>query len=268
MVKGLYAAWSGMVNAQERMDILSNNLANSDTIGYKKEGTTSQSFDDKLALKIKDTSSAGLVRGIGIIHPGVKIGETYTDYSQGNLQITDNMSDLAISGEGFFALSHTSKITGETTVKYTRNGEFTVDRYGYFRDTDGNYLLNRAGAEAGVSSEQNFVRVNPLLPYTIDTEGNIWQDNANVGNVGVVDFDNYDFLSKYGENFYDLLPGANVIPTNAELEQGAIEASNVNIVDEMVQMITISRAYEAAQKMIQTEDSTLDKAANTGGRVG
>ncbi len=267
MVKGLYTAWTGMVNAQERMDILSNNLANSDTIGFKKEGTTTQSFDDKLALKIKDTSSAGLVQREGIIHLGVKIGETYTDHSQGNLQITDNMSDLAISGEGFFAISHTNNITGETTVKYTRNGEFTVDRYGYFRDCDGNYLLNQAGAQAGVSDEQYFAQVDPMLPYVIDTEGNIYQDDAAVGNVGVIDFDDYDYLSKYGENLYDLVPGANVIPTDAELEQGALETSNVNIVDEMVQMITISRAYEAAQKMIQTEDSTLDKAVNTVGRV-
>ncbi len=267
MVKGLYAAWTGMVNAQERMDILANNLANSDTIGYKKEGTTTQSFDDKLALKIKDTSSAGLVRKVGTIHLGAKIGETYTDYAQGNFQITDKLSDLAIDGDGFFAMSHTNKNTGETTVKYTRDGEFTVDRYGYFRDTDGNYLLDQNGATTGVSNEQNFVRVDPLKDYVVDVDGRIWQEGVLVDTVGLIDIDNYDYISKYGENLYDLLPGGNIIAADSELDQGVIEASNVNIVDEMVQMITLSRAYEAAQKIIQTEDSTLDKAVNTVGRV-
>ena len=71
-----------MVNAQNRMDVLSNNLANADTIGYKKEGATTQSFDDKLMLKIKDTSSPGAVRRLGYMHLGVKIGEVFTDYSQ------------------------------------------------------------------------------------------------------------------------------------------------------------------------------------------
>ena len=268
MVKGLYTAWTGMVNAQKRMDILSNNLANSDTVGFKKEGTTSQSFDDKLALKIKDTSSAGFVQREGIVHLGVKIGETYTDYSQGSFQITDKPSDLAIAGQGFFAISHTNKNTGEQTVKYTRDGEFTVDLNGYLRDTDGNFVLDRNGAATGNAIEENYVRVDPTDDYSIDPLGNIWQDGAVVDTVGVIDIDNYNFISKYGENLYDLLPGGNVIASNATLEQGTIESSNVNIVDEMVQMITISRAYEAAQKMIQTEDSTLDKAANTIGRVG
>ncbi|MCR5053484.1 MAG: flagellar basal body protein, partial [Lachnospiraceae bacterium] len=74
MVKGLYTAWTGMVNAQKRLDVLSNNLANADTTGYKKEGTTTQSFDNKLALKIKDTSSIGYARKLGTVHLGVKIG--------------------------------------------------------------------------------------------------------------------------------------------------------------------------------------------------
>ena len=105
MVKGLYTAWTGMVNAQKRLDVLSNNLANADTTGYKKEGTTTQSFDNKLALKIKDTSSIGYARRLGTVHLGVKIGETYTDSSQGAFQVTDNPSDVAIAGTGFFAFS-------------------------------------------------------------------------------------------------------------------------------------------------------------------
>lgn len=84
---------------------------------------------------------------------------------------------------------------------------------------------------------------------------------------GVVDVDNYDYLEKYGENMYNLLDGGNRIATDAKIEQGVLETSNVNVVNEMVNMITIQRAYEANQKVITSIDSTLDRAVNNVGRV-
>ena len=79
--------------------------------------------------------------------------------------------------------------------------------------------------------------------------------------------DNYDYLEKYGENMYNLLDGGNRIATDAKVEQGVLETSNVNVVNEMVNMITIQRAYEANQKVITSIDSTLDRAVNNVGRV-
>ena len=118
MVKGLYTAYTGMINEQKRLDVLSNNLANADTNGYKKEGTTSQTFADELAIKIKDTSSYGLAQKLGTISMGVHIGETYTDYSTGSFKVTDNSTDFAIKGDGFFAIAYTDK-QGNSSVKYT-----------------------------------------------------------------------------------------------------------------------------------------------------
>ena len=84
MLKGLYTAYTGMINEQHRMDVMTNNLANANTNGYKKEGATSQAFSDVFAFKLKDTSEAArTTRSIGINNLGVKIGEGYTDYSQG-----------------------------------------------------------------------------------------------------------------------------------------------------------------------------------------
>ena len=142
MVKGLYTAYTGMLNEQHRMDVMTNALANVTTVGYKKEGTTSQSFDDILALKIKD-ESVGLqnVRRIGINNPGVKIGENYVDYSQGSFRITDNTYDLALSGDGFFAIEFTNK-SGESSVKYTRAGQFTLNKEGYLVTQEGDYVLD------------------------------------------------------------------------------------------------------------------------------
>ena len=83
----------------------------------------------------------------------------------------------------------------------------------------------------------------------------------------MVDVDNYDYIEKYGENLYNLVDGGNVVASDAEMEQGALETSNVNVVNEMVNMITIQRAYEAGQKVVQSIDSTLDKAVNQVGKV-
>ena len=106
MVKGLYTAYTGMINEQHRMDVLTNNLANANTNGYKKEGATAQSFKDQLALKIKDITDAPFTaRGLGIINPGVKIGEGYVDWTEGPMKETHNTFDMAIGGSGYIEIA-------------------------------------------------------------------------------------------------------------------------------------------------------------------
>ena len=266
MVKGLYTAYTGMLNQQNRMDVLTNNLANSATNGFKKEGSTSQSFDEQLAIKIKDTSAYGLPKGLGDVSLGVKIGECYTDYGQGSFRVTDNIYDMAIDGDGFFAISYTNK-AGETSVKYTRDGAFTVNREGYLVTKDGDFVLNQAAAEAGNPGQAGYIQINPNLPLVVDEVGNYYQNDVLLGQVGVVDFADYNFLAKYGENMYELVEGGQVQPSNAQVSQGTLEMSNVNVVSEMVEMINITRAYESNQKIIQTIDDTLEKAVNSIGKA-
>ncbi|MBO5246089.1 MAG: flagellar hook-basal body protein [Eubacterium sp.] len=266
MVKGLYTAWSGMVNEMNRMDVMTNNLANADTNGYKKEGATSTTFDEQLAVKIKDQSDMGLPVKLGGMYPGVKIGETYTDYSQGSFKVTDNQYDVALDGAGFFAISFTSK-AGETSVKYTRDGAFTVNTQGYLVTKDGDYVLNQAGADNSDPGAENFIQLDPNLPFKIDELGYIWQDGVAVAQLGVIDFEDYNYLEKYGENMCQPVEGATLMEAEARVRQGYIEASNVNVVTEMVNMITITRAYESNQKVLQTMNGMLDKAVNSVGRV-
>jgi flagellar basal-body rod protein FlgG len=267
MVKGLYTAWSGMINEQKRLDVLSNNLANADTNGYKKEGTTSQTFADELAYRIKDSSSYGLYdRKLGSISMGVHIGETYTDFSTGSFKVTDGDTDFALSDNGFFAIEFTDK-AGNTSVKYTRDGAFVVNTQGYLVTKDGDYVLNQNGAMSGTGGEANYIKLDPNLPLTVDELGNIYQNDELVANLGVVDFEDYNYLSKYGENMYDMVEGGQRIASEAKVEQGTIESSNVNIISEMVDMITISRAYQAGQKVINTMDDSLNKAVNDVGKV-
>ena len=121
MLKGLYTAYTGMINEQNRMDVLTNNLANASTVGYKKEGATSQAFDSILSYKIKDATEApNTAKRLGTVNLGVKIGENYTDFTQGSFRITGNTYDLALAGEGFFTVRFENK-NGETSTKYTRD---------------------------------------------------------------------------------------------------------------------------------------------------
>lgn len=266
MIKGLYTAYTGMVNEQNRLDVLSNNLANADTNGFKKEGTTTQSFAEQLAVKIKDSSYFGMPQALGHVDTAVHIGETYTDYSQGNYKVTDSQYDFALDGDGFFAVAFTDK-AGNTSVKYTRDGAFTVNTQGYLVTKDGDYVLNSNGARNGVANQGSYIRVNPNQELKVDEQGNVFQDDVQVASIGVVDFQNYDYLEKYGENLYDMAEGGARIASAAKVNQGCIEASNVNVVSEMVNMITISRAYQAGQKVINSIDETLEKTVNQVGKV-
>ena len=236
MLKGLYTAHTGLRNEQNRMDIMTNNLANASTVGYKKEGSTSQSFGDVLAVKVKDASVGLAIRQpLGINNPGVKIGENYTDYTQGSFRITDNTYDLAISGEGFFAIEFTNK-AGETSTKYTRAGDFTLNKDGYLVTNEGDYVLD-------VNSRR--IKINPLSDAAIKKDGSIEQNGVKVAQIGLVDFADYDYLEKYGETYYQPVEGAEIIASNAD----------------------ITRQYESNQKIVQTYDSSLEIAVNQLGRV-
>ncbi|MFQ9933749.1 MAG: flagellar basal body rod C-terminal domain-containing protein, partial [Lachnospiraceae bacterium] len=97
--------------------------------------------------------------------------------------------------------------------------------------------------------------------------GNIYADGEYIDTLQITDFENYDYIRKYGENLYDIEEGAVETEANASVHQGYLEMSNINVVEEMVEMITITRAYESAQKAIQTADTMMDKAVNQVGKV-
>lgn len=220
MLKGLYTAYTGMINEQHRMDVMTNNLANADTNGFKKEGATSQAFDSVLAYKIKDLSEAGnlprlistakgvdtyelsneanpdyaqnRVRRVGM-NMGVKTGENYVDYSEGPMKVTGNTFDFAIAGSGFFLVEYTNK-AGETSVKYTRDGNFTMNSQGYLVTQDGDYVLDEDRRRIRLDPNEKEIGTN--------VGGDIFQAGEYVATIGVVDFEDYDRLERFGENFF------------------------------------------------------------------
>lgn len=291
MLKGLYTAYTGMLNEQHRMDVLTNNLANATTNGFKKEGTTSEAFDTVLAYKIKDLSEPGnlprpmatnravdeaelnnplnenylerRVRKTGL-NLGVKIGENYVDYSEGPIKETGNLLDLALSDRGFFAVEYTNK-RGETSTKYTRDGNFTMNVQGFLQTQDGDYVLDEDGRR---------IQMDTALPISISRNGTIIQDGNEVATIGIADFEDYNYLERFGENYFQPVEGATELDReNTELEidtqihQGYLEMSNISVVTEMVNMITLQRQYESNQKVITTYDDTLEQAVTQNGKI-
>lgn len=257
MVRGLYTGYTGMANEQKRMDIITNNLANSATIGYKEESVTNQSFDEVFAVKIRDGSELYNNRIVGGMDLGVKLGEAYTNYKQGSLRETGNTYDLAIDGKGFFAVRVLDN-NGNESIKYTRDGSFKVSRDGYILDEDRNYLQGESG---------NVQVPTDAADIVIDESGMIYADGVYIDRVTIADFEDYDYLEKFGENMYQTVDGAAQIDSSAMIRQGYTEQSNVNVVSEMVEMITITRAYEANQKVIKTVDTMLDLSVNSVGKL-
>lgn len=188
---------------------------------------------------------------------GVKIGENYTDYSQGSFKETGNTYDLALAGNGFFTISYTDK-KGNTSEKYTRDGEFTMDSEGYLRTLEGDYVQGEGG---------NIMIPVETSEVSIRDNGDIYADGEYVDSLRIVDFEDYNNIEKFGENLYNVVDGATETESTAAVKQGYLEMSNINVVKEMVEMITISRAYESNQKLIQTEDDMLDKSVNQVGKV-
>lgn len=255
MVRGLYTAWTGMYNEQKRLDVIANNIANSATTGYKQEGVTSQSFDDMLAIKVRDYS-ARTDEIIGTMPLGVKVGEVYTNYGQGSVRVTGNTYDLALDGSGFFKMRVTDT-AGNDHIRYTRAGNFTITTDGYVTDADGNHLQSEAG--------DLMVPTNAEIVF--DKDGTVYADGEAIDRIAVTDFEDYNYLKKFADTMYEPVEGATEIEGAGAVLQGCLEQSNVNVVKEMTQMIAITRAYEANQKIVQTMDSTLDQAVNNVGRV-
>ena len=164
---------------------------------------------------------------------------------------------MALSGSGFFAVSVTDK-AGEVHTRYTRDGRFHLTKDGLLVDADGNAVQGQNGNITIDPSSKN---------VSISATGQITADGEIVDTLNIVDFEDYDYLKKYGDTMYEPVDGATTKDAEGEILQGYTEQSNVNVVREMVDMITITRAYEAGQKVIRSYDSMLDKSVNQVGAL-
>jgi flagellar basal-body rod protein FlgF len=235
VIRGIYTAATGMTVELNRQDVLANNLANVSTVGFKSDHTTTTPFQDILLNAYERHG----VNPIGKMGLGAQNGPAYTDYSDGNLVITANPTDLALSGDAMFAVEATGGI------RYTRSGHFKQDVEGFLVTNDGYRVRGEKG------------------PIKFDTGMGVLKNGEITLNGNVVDrlmLVSTDGLVKEGDLLYT---GAAVKPaTDFEVRQGTLEQSNVNTIREMIQMINITRSYDTNQRALLAQDEALKRAAN------
>ena len=251
MMRSLWTAASGMMSQQTSVDTIANNLANVNTIGYKQEQTQFKSLLYQ-NLQAKTTSANGDDKPVGAqVGLGSRVSAVTSIYTQGALNATDSLTDFAIDGNGFFAVRDTN--TGDTV--YTRNGHFTwaTATEGVMLSTSEGYpVLSADGAEIVLGQDANGEDYKTNL-ITIDTDGNLlYPDESNnpapIGiKIGLYQFSN---------------PAGLDVGKKSELRQNYLEASNVQVATEMVNLITAQRAYELCSKAITTSDTMMEQANN------
>lgn len=258
MIRGLYTVASGMLMEQQKLDSISNNLANVNTTGFKKDIFTVVPFKEMLIKRLNDPSINSMsnpVQSIGTLTNGVCVSQIYTDYTQGSLEKTDNELDFGLNGAGFFAVKANSKNTQGNF--YTRDGNFSLNNQGMLVTKDGYYVLGQNGP----------IKLNPNVSVKVSSNGNIYQNDKLVDKLQLTNFKDTTQLRKMGDNLVSATAQATKTPFTGEVEQGMLESSNVNTIKEMVNMINTMRTFEADQRVITTEDGTLDKAVNDVGTV-
>lgn len=259
MIRSLNTAATGMKAQQTNLDVTANNIANVSTNGFKKARAE---FED---LMYQTQVEPGAATGLNSINPtgvqvglGTKVASVGKDFEQGSTKVTNGAFDLEIQGAGFFPVQ-----TPNGQIAYTRDGAFKKGPDGRLQDRNGNLLQpeitippNATGVEVGANGQVQVVVDNNIQPQS-------------VGQIQLVNFVNPAGLKALGGNLF--------VPTNASgvpqqaipgqsglgsIAQGQLETSNVNIVDEMVGMITNQRAYETNAKVIQASDAMLQAIAN------
>ncbi len=259
MIRALNTAATGMQAQQTNMDVISNNLANASTVGFKKSRAE---FEDLLYHTVKEPGQAS---GLNSISPtGVQIGlgtraaAVGKDMSTGSSMITKNPLDLQIEGGGFFQLQ-----TADGEMVYTRDGQFKKDGEGRLIDKNGNVVQ----PEILIPAEATGIEVTPSGEVAIVTAAN--PQPTQIGQLEIVTFVNPAGLKAIGKNNFIPSPSSgqaqNTRPGLAGagyLAQGQVEGSNVNIVDEMISMITAQRTYETNSKAVQAADQMLQTVNN------
>ena len=256
MIDGMYISAAGAHIQQVRHDVISNNVANVDTVGFKRQMALLEARPAEALIR-------GMRTGKWTAGGGLFIERSLTDFAQGPLEQTDNPLNCAITGEGFFS------VTDGANTFYTRAGNFAIDSEGYLSTPDGKYRVTDANGSA-IYVEGGTVE--------IDRAGNVVVSNGNEssqrGTIALTAFEEIaegspemaKYVEHVGENLYKY-NGERSRPAGGGILQGSLEQSSVSNVEEMVNMIQCFRIYEANMMALRSQDTTLQQAVSKVGRI-
>lgn len=259
MLRSMYSGISGMRGFQTKLDVIGNNIANVNTSGFKKGRVT---FQDMMSQTTRGAQANTGDRGgmnpmqVGL---GSKTGSIDNIHTQGFLQSTGSILDLAIEGDGMF------KLEGAGSTYYTRSGNFYLDNEGYIVNADGYYLLDSNDDTIQIDDDVSF-SISPLGEVTIVGEDD---EPQTLATIGLSIFSNPEGLTKLGGNLYaqsgssgvaqGVTPGAGGA---GELVSSTLEMSNVDLAEEFTEMIVSQRGFQANTRIITTSDEILQELVN------
>ncbi|KZE49501.1 flagellar hook-basal body protein [Brevibacillus parabrevis] len=268
-MQSLNISTSAMRGIQQALDNTANNLANIDTNGYKRRvASFSELLSDSMTEQpAADNQNRNTPAGLRV-GSGARLGLSKLDLGQGNVKMTDEPTDVAIEGQGYFLVTHKIKDANGAVIqeesRLTRDGSFKVQ----FDDDEGGYVLHTpSGHILTDNNGVNIVLPEPVQNIEITPEGALTANGVAYGNIGIWKVDNPDQLKQVGQNLFDaeLASGenpatkyANAIDEGiATLRQGALEGSNVTMTEEMSQLVNIQRAYQLNSRAIGISDQMM-----------
>ncbi|MDQ0218482.1 flagellar hook-basal body protein [Peribacillus cavernae] len=278
MFKGFFTAASGMIAQQRRTEMLTNNMANANTPGFKADQSSVRAFPEMLLDRIGSKSiptEKGLHLPIhsrvGSLNTGVYMQEAAPEFLQGDIQQTQRNTDIALV-DGSMPSGQEKDLKGTVLftalnaageLRYTRNGNFTIDEQGFLTTPLGYYILDENNKRIQLNSEN----------FTVDENGMIMENNRSVARIGIGFSDNPYTLLKEGDGLFrkagePLINAYNERDVSFKLQQGFIEGSNIDSSRTMTDMMSAYRSFEANQKVLQAYDRSMEKAVNEIGRIG
>ena len=247
MINGIYFTTSGMNVDQKRMEILSNNLANINSTGFKKRSIVFVNYEDMLLTAFHRNLQIGSIEK-GLIVEGISV-----DLSSGALKYTQNPLDLAINDNNFFSVQDNS---GNELL--TKNGSLGLDSENFLINSDGYRVMGLKGA----------IKIGNPEKLVIDSSGYVITDGQVIDSLKIASVASEQDLFINNSSYYTLKEGAQAAEgQDIMIKQGFLETSNINGVSEMADMIAVMSSYEINQKIIKIQDETLNKAVNNVGKM-
>jgi flagellar basal-body rod protein FlgF len=279
-MKNIWVPLSGQVAQQRKVETIANNVANANTVGFKKDQlvfkehlTALTKGAEDIDIPRKEFSPADFYHTQGAENAMVAIDGSFTIFEQGTLIPTNNPLDVGLQGDGFL------EVLTPTGVRFTRKGNLSLSREGELvtdqgfkvlsaLETSEERLRDPASVNSFPSPEQRILRVPTNAKLTISNEGEVLTRDGQVGKLSVIEFKDKHALRKEGNSLYITPDETNIVRTNIKttVNQGFLEGSNVNAIEEMSELIKAHRHFESIQKAINAYDSISGKAANDIGK--
>lgn len=249
---GLYLSASGIIANSYRQDVISNNLANVETLGFKRNQAV---FQQRLTeAQTRGLPASRTNRSLEDLGGGLLASNTVTDFQDGSMDAGTSPADAAIMGRGFFAVQK----DGKTCL--TRDGRFTLDG-------DGNVVLSGSNLKV-MGADNKPIRLETMAPISIGNNGTINQNGKPVGQIGTFDVPNLAELKKVGGNLLQYADPDAITSTNATVRGGMLERSNVEPTTELTTLMETQRALEANANLIRYQDQMLSRLCNDVGKIG